>query len=110
MSPRLVPLVVTLLALAAAVSIVAEADPLMRVPLVATVMLVLPGLGVWRLLRLQGSVASLLAVVVLGSLACDVVVAQGLLLAGHLAPLPLMTLLSGIGVAGSLRDLPGRRT
>lgn len=106
---RWLPLAVAGVALATVAAVAAETPAAVRAPLVAVVMLVLPGLGLWRALRLDAPAVSIGALVVLASLVCDVVVAEVLLLAGRLEPVLVVSTLSVVGLLGTLRDLRGAR-
>ena len=105
------PIAAWALTAATIVSITRELSPAVRVPLVAVTLLALPGVGLWRGLRLAGPAVSIAGLIVLTSIALDVVAAESLLLAGHLHAVSLMAILAAIGVLGTFRDLaPGRRT
>ena len=107
--PLALPLLLLTLTATAAAAASTTTVPGLRVPLVTALVLVAPGVGLWRLLRLTGPLEAVLAVIVLASLTLDVVVAESLLLAHHLAPQAFLLTVGGIGVAGSLRDLTWSR-
>jgi hypothetical protein len=99
------PVATAAIALATVLSIDADAAPAVRVPLVAATMLALPGVGLWRGLRLTGPAVALAGLVVTASIALDVVAAESLLLADQLHAVALVGVLACAGIIGTLRDL-----